>query len=229
MAIVGICIATIEGGVVCHQEIGREAARRGIECPEIVTHTPKYEKIGRAIAADDFSDLGSTLADSVNLTAAAGADFAIIPSNTMHAVFDEVVRHAKIPVLSIIDSTAAQCRKDGYRRVGVLGTTSTAKRRLYDAPLASMGIEVVYPSDEDQDAVSGIISNELTKGVFLDESRRVLESVAHRVEREVDAILLGCTELPLVMNAEGFEVPCVDTTRLLSHAALDMAYESWPG
>ena len=209
--------------MVCHQEIGREAARRGMECPEIVTHTPKYEKIDRAISSDDFSDLGSTLADSVNRTAVAGADFAIIPSNTMHVVFDEVVANAKIPVLSIIDSTAARCQEAGYRRVGVLGTTSTAKRRLYDAPLASLGIDVVYPSDEDQDVLSGIIAEELTKGVFLDESRRSLERIAQRFHRDVDAILLGCTELPLVMSSDDFEVPLVDTTRLLAHAALDMA------
>jgi aspartate racemase len=86
MKTIGICIPTIEGGVVYHQEIGREAHRRGIAYPQIVTHTPLYEAISWAVAHDDFEALAPVLIDSVNRTAAAGADIAIIPSNTTHIV-----------------------------------------------------------------------------------------------------------------------------------------------
>src|ERR1700722_8755078 len=187
MKTIGICVATIEGGVLCHKEIGREAARRGIDYPEIVTHTPLYASIGRAIAEDDFSQLSATLVDSIDRTAAAGAQFAIIPSNTMHIVFEEVASRTAIPILSIIEVAADHCKKRDYGRVGVLGTRTTMERRLFDRALAEHGIETVYPSKSDTDALAQIISDELIKGVFLGKTRERLETMAQTLGLGADA------------------------------------------
>lgn len=223
MKTIGICIPTIEGGVVCHQEIGREAARRGIAYPEIVTHTPLFEPIREAAVHGTFGPLAATLADSVNKTAQAGAEFAIIPSNTVHLVFEEMAAKTTIPVLSILDVTAGHCRKAGYKRVGILGTSQTMHHRLYDRPLARYGIETAYPDEAEQAALTRIIVEELVRGIFLDATTARLEGMARALAKEADAIVLGCTELPLVMTEAGCRTALVDTTRILAHAALDTA------
>ena len=223
---IGICIPTIEGGVVCHQEIGREAARREIPYPQIVTHTPLFEEIGRSVTNDDFQALAAVLSDSINCTARAGADFAIIPSNTVHVVFDDVVRRSAIPVLSILDVAGEHCARHGYGRVGILGTTPTAQRRLYDAPLARQGLATLYPPQADQEAMMQIIYHELIRGIFSDESKRHLEGITQRLAADCDAVVLGCTELPLVLTEEACRTRLVDTTRILAHAALDEALKA---
>lgn len=223
MKTIGICIPTIEGGVVCHQEIGREAARRGIAYPEIVTHTPLFEAIGEAAAHGNFAALAGVLADSVNKTARAGAEFAIIPSNTVHLVFEEIATKATIPVLSILDVTAGHCKTAGYKRVGILGTAQTMQHRLYDRPLAEYGIEAAYPDQAGQAELTRIILDELVRGIFLDATTARLEGMARRLAKEADAIILGCTELPLVMTEAGCRTALVDTTGLLARAALDAA------
>ena len=217
---IGICIATIEGGVVCHQEIGRDASRRGIAYPEIVTHTPRYASIRRAVEQDELSELPDTLVDSINRMAAAGAELAIIPSNTMHLVYDLVRPRCAIPLLNIAAVAAQSCRSSGYARVGVLGTASTMKRRLFDAHLHEVGIEPVYPSESDMATLTRIIADELIQGIFRDDSVATLLAIAARVHLSAEALILGCTELPLVLTADNCPMPLIDTTRLLARAAL---------
>jgi aspartate racemase len=223
LATIGICIATIEGGVVCHQEIGREASRRGIDYPEIVTHTPRYASIRRAVEADELSELPGTLIGSINLMAAAGAQLAIIPSNTMHLVFDLVSPRCSIPLLHIASVAAEFCRSSGFKRVGVLGTASTMKRRLFDAHLQRVGIDPVYPSDSDMETLNRIIATELIRGIFSNDSTAALLAIAARVHRSAEALILGCTELPLMLTADNCPIPLIDTTRLLARAALTAA------
>jgi aspartate racemase len=225
MKTIGICIPTIEGGVVCHQEIGREAIRRGVAYPPIVTHTPQFEGIKQAINTDDFQSLAAILSDSINRIAQAGAEFAIIPSNTPHIVHHQTAEKSTITVLSILEITASFCEKHGYKRVGILGTKPTVRRGLYDAPLAKRGITAVYTSEREQDLVHGIIQKELIRGIFRNEIRDMLVVVANQLAPKCDAIILGCTELPLVLNEENCGIKVVDTTRILAHAALDFAFE----
>ncbi|OOQ87792.1 hypothetical protein PEBR_16529 [Penicillium brasilianum] len=223
MKTIGICIPIIEGGVVCHQEIGREAMRRGIAYPPIVTHTPPFEGINQDVKSGNFDSLAEILSESINRTAQAGAEFAIIPSNTPHIVFDETAKHSTIPVLSILDVTANHCEKHGYKRVGILGTIPTVRRGLYDASLAKRGIAPVYTSELEQDRVNDIIHTELICGIFLNETRNELVGIANRLAAKCDAIILGCTELPLILDEENCGIQVVDTTRILAHTALDFA------
>ncbi len=223
MKTIGLCIPTIEGGVVCLQELGREAARRRTAYPAIVTHTLPYADLNNAIKSNDFSLLGPAMADSIARTARAGAELAIIPSNTVHVAFAAVAAASPIPVLSILDVAAEHCRGHGYRRVGILGTNATAQLRLYDAPLAQRGVDNVYPTPSDQEKIQSIIIHELLRGDCSEASCRTLETIAQRVGEDCDALVLGCTELPLVLNEKNCHVAVVDTTRILAHAALDEA------
>ncbi|KAJ5774983.1 hypothetical protein N7457_009879 [Penicillium paradoxum] len=223
MKTIGICIPTIEGGVIVHQEIGREAARRGIAYPQIITHTPLYGDLEQALKTDDLPSLTATITGSINRTAKAGAGFAIISANTPHIVLDDVAVESTIPVLSILDVSAGYCEKSGYTNVGILGTSWTVNRRLYDGPLQKRGIAAVYVSDSDQAIVMHAIEKELVQGIFLEETTNKLVRIAKDLATRCDAIILGCTELPLVLGEENCGIKVVDTTRLLSHAALDFA------
>jgi aspartate racemase len=220
---IGICTATIEGGVICHQEVGREATRRGIDYPEIVTHTPKYAAIRKAVEDDELSELPATLIHSINLMAAAGAELAIIPSNTMHLVFDKVSPQCNVPLLHIASVAAEFCRSSGFRKVGVLGTASTMRRRLFDAHLHKVGVAAVYPPAGDMEMLTTIIARELIKGIFKQSSIDELAALTTRMAKEADALILGCTELPLVLTADNCAAPLIDTTRLLARAALTAA------
>jgi aspartate racemase len=110
MKTIGICMPTIEGGVICHQEIGREAMKRGDAYPPIVTNTPQFEGIEQAIKTDDFESLVTMLSNSINITAQTGAEFAIIPSNTPHVVHHRTAEKSRIRVLSILKSQPAIAR-----------------------------------------------------------------------------------------------------------------------
>ncbi|CAI7599206.1 unnamed protein product [Penicillium glandicola] len=209
MKTIGICIPTIEGGVIAHQEIGREAARRGIAYPQIVTHTPLYGDLEQALKSGENQSLAAFIAGSINRTAKAGAEFAIISANTPHIVFNDVVAQSNIPVLSILDVAANYCEKQGYKSVGILGTTWTIKNRLYNGPLQKRGMTAAYVSDTDQAIVMDAILHELINGIALKETISELVRIAKELATRCDE--QNC----------GIEV--VDTTRLLSHAALDFA------
>lgn len=178
MKTIGICIPTIEGGVIAHQEIGREAARRGVAYPQIVTHTPLYGDLEQALKSGDNQSLAASIADSINRTAKAGAEFAIISANTPHIVFDDIVAQSDIPVLSILDVAADHCKKQGYKSVAVLGTTWTVKNRLYDGPLQKRNMAAVYASDTDQAIVMDAIEHELINGIFLEKTTSELVRIA---------------------------------------------------
>ncbi|KOS37410.1 hypothetical protein ACN38_g11795 [Penicillium nordicum] len=223
MKTIGISIPTIEGGVIAHQEIGREAARRGIAYPQIVTHTPLYGDLEQALKSGDNQALAASLADSINRTAKAGAEFAIISANTPHIAFDDIVVQSNIPVLSILDVAADYCKKRGYKRVGVLGTNWTVKNALYNGPLQKREMAAVYVPDSDQEIVMNAIVNELINGLILESTTSELVRIAKELATRCDGIILGCTELPLVLTEQNCGIEVVDTTRLLSHAALDFA------
>jgi aspartate racemase len=218
---IGICVPTIEGGAVCHQEIGREAVKRGIDYPEILTHTPLYSAIRPAVESGNFDATFGALRASLRILAAAGAELAIIPSNTMHAVFDQLAADSAIPLLHIVRVAAAHCRSRNYRKVAIMGTAATIDLRLFDAELAAAGIETVYPSDADKTELNRIIATELVKGIFTAPSSEYLIQLTNRLGARADAVILGCTELPLVVTADNCATPLIDTTRLLARAALD--------
>ncbi|KAJ5450316.1 uncharacterized protein N7458_006765 [Penicillium daleae] len=199
--------------------------RRGIAYSPIITHTPQFEEINQAVKTDDFDSLAAVLSESINRTAQAGADFAIMPSNTPHIVFNETAEKSTIPVLSILEVTASHCETHGYKRVGILGTKPTIRRALYDAPLAKRGIISVYTSESERDLVHDIIQTELIRGIYSKQTCDTLVSIASRLVPKCDAIILGCTELPLILNEENCGIKVVDTTRILAHAALDFAIE----
>jgi aspartate racemase len=149
----------------------------------------------------------------------AGADFIIMAANSPHAVFEEVEGRATVPVISIAEVTADEAARLGLKALLLLGIKFTMRSDFYRRVCGRRGIEVVAPSEGEQDEIDRIIFDELVLGVFREESRRrILEIIGGY---DVDGVILGCTELPLLIGRGDAEVPLLDTLELHVEAALD--------
>ena len=175
---------------------------------------------------DDLDGAASYLADGVARVASAGASVAGIAANTPHIVFDRVLARSPIPLVSIVEATCTHAQGRGCRRVGLLGTETTMKGRFYPEVFDRQGIEVVAPPDTDQPMVHHIYVDELVKGIFKGESRTRLESLISRWSRteHLDAVILGGTELPLILREPQVDgVPLIDTTAVHVEALIAAA------
>lgn len=154
----------------------------------------------------------------------AGADLALIASNTMHMVFDGMRRRSPIPLLSIVEATAEAVRRCGLRRVGLLGTLFTMTRSFYRDGLARYGIEVMTPPPRDMELVDRVIFEELVNRLVKAESKReYLRIVKSLVRRGAQGVVLGCTEIPLLVSQKDMNIPPFDTTRIHAEKALAVA------
>jgi aspartate racemase len=158
--------------------------------------------------------------------AQAGADFAICPDNTYHQAFEYLVPQSPIPWLHIADAVAAEAQRLGYVRLGILGSKYLTEGPVYPDVLGPLGINSEIPEVSDRIRINDIIMNELVKGVFPEASRLYFNEVTARLkERGCDAVVLGCTEIPLIVRPDDCPLPTLDSTRLLARAALKRALE----
>jgi aspartate racemase len=185
--------------------------------PPLIINSIDLQKVLAFVAAGQLEPLTSYLAGEIEKLAAAGADFAVLASNTPHLVFDPLARRSPIPLISIVEVAVVAARARGLKRPGLFGTRSTMQGSFYAKAFDRAGIAVVSPSAAEQTRIHDIYMNELIPGIFRDESRAaMLEIVSTMQAREkVDSLILGGTELPLLLR--GHEVPGVpflDTARL---------------
>jgi aspartate racemase len=180
----------------------------------------------RHILASDWEALAETLAASARKVAGAGADFAICPDNTYHQAFKYLIPRSPIPWLHIAVAVAEEARRLGYARLGILGTKYLMEGPVYTEALGEFGVESEIPEAADRERINEIIFKELVKGVFPEASRLYLNEVADKLKaRECDAVVLGCTEIPLIVRPDDAPLPTLDSTRLLARAALRRAFE----
>ena len=189
-----------------------------------------FGEIERLQHAGDWTALASAMVDAARALERGGADFLLICTNTMHMVADEITAAVALPLLHIVDPTGAAIRAAGYRRVGLLGTTFTMERPFYRDRLAErFGLDVIVPEDTDRTAVHRIIYDELVAGRVLDASRATYRDVIARlVARGAEAVILGCTEIMLLVGAQDSAAPLFDTTELHALAAVDRALDGGP-
>ena len=156
-----------------------------------------------------------------------GADFVIICTNTMHKMADEVQRHIHIPLLHIADATAERVKARGLRKIGLLGTKFSMEEDFYKGRLTRHGLEVVIPTAEEREVVHRIIYDELCIGKIVQASKKRYLGIMHGlVENGAEGIVLGCTEISLLIRDEDSHVPLFDTTRIHALAAVDYALKS---
>lgn len=223
---IGIVACSAEGAALCYTTICVEGAQLlgPHEHPEVSVHTHSLGQYMRCIYAGDWEGVGELMLSSASKLAAIGADFLICPDNTIHQALPRVERRSPLPWLHIAEVVAAQAANRGFRRVGLTGTRYLVESDVYPAKLAERGLDCVRPSPAEREEINRIIFDELVYGVFKPEAIAYFQHVIARMKGDgCDAVVLGCTEIPLVMNDSNSPLPTLDSTRLLARAALRKA------
>ena len=191
--------------------------------PPILINSIDMKAMLDLIGANDLAGVTTYLVAEVEKLAQAGADFALFASNTPHIVFDGVQQQASIRLLSIVEAACDSAQGLGLKRVGLFGTRFTMQGRFYADVFAQKGISVVVPDAEDQEYIHSKYMSELVAGIFLPATRDRMLAIASRLqEREkIDGLVLGGTELPLLLENEGEStIPFLDTTRIHAESAV---------
>ena len=197
--------------------------------PEITMHTHSLAAYVKCLDRSDWESVAELMLDSARKLEQAGADFLICPDNTIHQAMALVEKHTPLPWLHIAEVVAAEAVARGYRQIGLLGTRWLVESEVYPEKLKPLGIDVVGPTDEERREIDRIIMDELVYGVFRPESVTYYQLVIRRMKDEgCDAVVLGCTEIPLIISNRNSPLPVLDSTRLLAWAALRRAVDSPP-
>lgn len=225
---VGIVAGSAEGAALCYRTICLEAAAFMGEHnhPEITMNSVPMAEHMPHIRANDWEAVAELLAVSARKVAQAGADFAICPDNTYHQAFEYLIPRSPIPWLHIAGAVAEEAHRLGYVRLGILGTKYLMEGPVYPEALEEFRIESKIPDEADREKINGIIFNELVNGLFPEASRLYFNEVAGKLKAiGCDAVVLGCTEIPLIVRPDDTPLPTLDSTRLLARAALRRALE----
>jgi aspartate racemase len=225
---IGIIAVSSEGAALCYRTICQEASliMGDFAHPEISMHTHPLREYMDYIERDDWEGVASLTISSVKRIAKMGGDFAICPDNTVHRAFDKVISQSPIPIISIIKTVADECQTRRYEKVGVLGTKYTMQGPIYREALSELKIEMIVPNKKDQEIINSIIFDELVLGDITESSRKKMIDVIQKLRSlSCEAVILGCTEIPLFINSNNSPLPIIDSTRLLATKALDFSLE----
>jgi len=225
---IGIVACSAEGAALCYRTLCAEGAQRmGPHAhPEISLHTHSLADYVVCLDRGDLPGVGALMLSSADKLARAGADFLICPDNTIHQALAHVLPQSPRPWLHIAEEGAAEAAARGYRRIGILGTRWLVDSDVYPDKLGVQGLDYVRPGQEDRGALARIIMDELVYGVFKPESVTRLQAIIGNLrDAGCDAVVLGCTELPLVLNDGNSALPTLDSTRILARAALTRALQ----
>src|SRR5687768_2778516 len=194
--------------------------------PEITMNSVPMAEHMSAIRANDWEAVAALMAASAHKLLKAGADFAICPDNTYHQAFKYLIPQSPIPWLHIAGAVAEEAHRLGYARLGILGTKYLVESDVYPEALEEFRIESEIPDGADREKINEIIFKELVNGIFPETSRLYFNEVAEKLKaRGCDAVVLGCTEIPLIVRPDDTPLPTLDSTRLLARAALRKALE----
>jgi aspartate racemase len=226
---IGIVACSAEGAALCYKTICVEGAQLlGKHAhPEVSMHTHSLAEYVQRIDGDDWPGVGELMLASARKLASIGADFLICPDNTLHRAFRYVEPRSPLPWLHIADVVAADASERGFQRLGLTGTRWLVESEIYPEKLTARRLDFVRPSDAEREEMNGIIMDELVYGVFKPAAIAHFQRVIGRMKDEgCDAVILGCTEIPLVMSDANSPLPTLDSTRLLARAALRHAVGS---
>jgi aspartate racemase len=218
---IGIVACSAEGAALCYRTICTEGARFfGAHAhPEVTLHSQSLAKYVSCLDRNDLEGVAEHMLVSARKLAQAGADFLICPDNTLHQAFAYVAPRSPLPWLHIAEVVAAEAAARGFRRPGLTGTRWLMQGEVYSDRL-------VRPNAAEREEINRIIMDELVYGVFKPEAVEYFQGVIARMKDEgCDAVVLGCTEIPLIMNDANSPLPTLDSTRLLARAALRRAVQ----
>ncbi|MFC5402637.1 aspartate/glutamate racemase family protein [Cohnella soli] len=199
----------------------------GLCSAKCLLYSCNFEEVVRLQKAGDWPQAAALLADAARKLEAGGCDAILICTNTMHVVANEVGQAVRIPLLNIVDTTVEQIKHQGIRKVGLLGTRYTMEESFYTDRLREHGLDPIVPDETDRNRVHDIIFSELCKGEMKASSREEYVRIIERLrDRGAEGIILGCTEIPLLLKQEHVDMPLFDTTRIHADAAVQFALAS---
>jgi len=225
---IGIVACTAEGAALCYQTICVEGAQLlgPYAHPEISMHTPSFADYVPYLDRRDWAGVGELMLKSAHKLAGAGADFLICPDNTIHQALPLIADRSPRPWLHIAAVVAESAADRGFKRVGITGTSWLVDSEVYPEKLSARDIGYLRPTDAERDEINRIIMSELVNGVRKPEAITYFQRVIERMKQEgCDAVVLGCTEIPLIMSDANSPLPTLDSTRLLARAALRRAIQ----
>jgi len=225
---IGIVACSTEGAALCYRTVsleGAEALGRH-DHPEVSLHSHSLAQYMKCIDAGDWAGVAELMLSSAEKLAKAGADFLICPDNTIHQAFDLVEHRSPRPWLHIAREVAAEAQRRQYKRLAVLGTRYLMEGPVYREALNAAAIEHRVPGAVERERMNHIIFDELVNGQFVPESLAYyLEVIGVMKDEGCDAVVLGCTEIPLLVTPESSPLPVLDSTRLLARSAVRKAVE----
>jgi aspartate racemase len=223
---VGIVACSAEGAALCYRTICVEGEKLmgKYTHPEVSMHTHPLNIYMKYINAGNWSGVADLMLSSAEKLASAGADFLICPDNTIHQAFDIVIKRSPLPFLNIAEEVVLHAREKGYRMIGILGTKLLMEGPVYQKKLKENNIGHAFPEKDERLKISEIILNELVYGIIKESSKNTLLSIIKNMaSRGCNAVVLGCTELPLIVYPEDSSLPTLDSTRILARSALRYA------
>jgi len=226
---IGIVGCSSEGAALCYTSICGESSRLLGEYihPEISMHTHSLADYVECIQRDDWEGVGEIMLSSAQKLAGIGADFLICPDNTIHQALPFIESRSPIPWLHIAEVVALEAKKQGYQRLGLTGTRWLVESQVYPEKLLDEGLTCARPLADEREEIGRIIMHELVHGVKKPEGIAYFQRVIERLKEEenCDAVVLGCTEIPLIINDDNSPLPTLPSTQLLAKAALEYAIQ----
>ncbi len=229
---IGIVACSAEGAALCYRTICVEGARflgpHGH--PEVSMHTPSLAGYVDCLERGDLAGVGDLMLGSAEKLAAMGADFLICPDNTIHQAMPHVEPRSPLPWLHIAEVVAPSAANRGFKKIGITGTKWLVASEVYPQKLTARNLEYRRPGPQACTEINRIIMDELVNSTFTPGSVATVQGVVEDLKAEgCDAVILGCTELPLILSDENAALPTLDSTRLLARAALHRAVDgAWP-
>ena len=184
--------------------------------PEIIIYSANVNELMQFVKISDWKRMTDWLLEKIKRIHNAGAEFAAIASNTPHIVFDELKQLSPIPLISIVEQTFKKAQKMGLEKIGLMGTKLTMGSDFYKKPFIQNGMSVVVPKESEQELIHHRLFSEIELGIFKDSTRNELLEIAERMvaQDRIDSLILGCTELPLILTHNEFGIPFLNTTTI---------------
>ena len=215
-----------ESTIPCYQNINVEVKKSlgGLHSAKIVLYSVEFDEIEKCQSSGDWDKSAQILGNAAKGLEAAGADFILICTNTMHKVAPQIEMMIGVPIVHIADATADKLEDAGIRKVGLLGTKYTMTQDFYMQKLIDRGFEVVIPDDKDIDVVNNIIYGELCLGEIMYDSRKEYQRIIEGLkDKGAEAVILGCTEIGLLIHQDDSVLPIFDTTEIHAKRAAEIA------
>ncbi len=223
---IGIVACSAEGAALCYQTICKEGSKlMGSHThPEVSMHTHPLSEYMEYIYRDEWDGVTRIMLSSSEKLAAAGADFLICPDNTIHQVFQDVKKDSPLPWLHIAEEVAREAERNSFKKSAILGTKYLMTGSVYPHAYDKFQLAYVIPDKNIRERIDGIIFNELVYGEIKPDSKKYfLEQIRVLRDHGCDSVVLGCTEIPLIVLPGDSPLPILDSTRILARAALNFA------